>query len=240
MSKTIFRLTHGIIPACDVDDLDKFKAILETTSDIEGMVGYKIGCILGLSYGLRRLGEESKKYSDLPLIYDHQKAGTDIPALGEEFAKVCKSGGIQGVIVFPQSGPATEEAFIKAIVKEGLVPIVGGEMTHPEYLSKDGGYIRDEAPEEMYLNGAKAGATHFVLPGNKPDAIKKYRDLISQVVELPRFCMPGIGRQGGDIKQAFEGVGANPAYAIIGSGIYAQKNMRDAAKRFADIALSFE
>lgn len=121
-----------------------------------------------------------------------------------------------------------------------MTPIVGGEMTHPKYLMKDGGYVYDKAPIQMYQNGAKAGADHFVIPGNKPNIIENYVNLLSEIVEFPKICMPGIGRQGGDIQIAFKAMGKNPAYAIIGSGIYNQKNIGDAAKKFCDMTLQFQ
>jgi orotidine-5'-phosphate decarboxylase len=159
--------------------------------------------------------------------------------MGELFARTCKSSGITGVIIFPQAGPATEEAFINAIVSEGLIPLVGGEMTHPRYLASEGGFIKDESIEEMYLTGARNGVTYFIGPGNKPERINHYVNLLRNEIPKPMFCMPGIGRQGGDIKSVFEATEGIPAYGIIGSAIYKAPNIRAAAKRFCDEALEF-
>lgn len=71
MKKDFFHLKHGVIPACDVDTLDRFKAIIDATSRIEGIVGYKVGCMLAFLYGLKILVDTVKEYSDLPTIYDH-------------------------------------------------------------------------------------------------------------------------------------------------------------------------
>ena len=234
----MFSLNHGVIVACDVKTLEEVKKLVETTSSVNGIVGYKVGFILGLNYGLRNVVEAVRELSDLPIIYDHQKASTDIPEMGTEFAVVMKNAGINSAIIFPQSGPATQEAFIKSLIKEGVVPMVGGEMTHPKYLTSDGGYLRDEAPEEMYENGMEAGAEFFIVPGNKTDSIKKYSEMLSNLTK-PKFCFPGIGRQGGDIEAAFSACGSNPAYAIIGSSIYKASDLKEAAKAFSDIALSF-
>lgn len=236
----LFHLNHGIIPACDVNTIDEFREIVARTSSIEGIVGYKIGCVLSLKYGLTKIAEEKENYTDLPIIYDHQKAGTDIPQMGEQFAMVCKQGRIKGVIIFPQAGPNTEREFIKSILDHGLIPLVGGEMTHPGYLQKEEGFIRNGAPEEMYKIGAEEGADYFIVPGNRVNEIKKYRELLSGIIDVPKFCMPGIGRQGGDISDAFEAVEDYPAYAIIGSGIYKQKNIEEAAKNYCKEALKFE
>ncbi len=182
-----------------------------------------------------------KGYTDRAvIIYDHQKAATDIPEMGAKFAKVCKDSGIESVIIFPQAGPETEKKFIESILENDLIPIVGGEMTHPKYLSREGGYIRDDAPLEMYKIGAQAGAEHFVVPGNKPELIKRYSEYLSNFVKQPKFSMPGIGRQGGDIQSAFASTGGNPAYAIVGSGIYLAENIREATKKYCEEASKFE
>jgi orotidine-5'-phosphate decarboxylase len=233
----LFHLERGVIPACDVYDIKTFRKLVEATCEIEGIVGYKIGAILGLKYGLPQLVSIVNEYTDLPVIYDHQKAGTDIPRMGEKFAAICAEAGIKGVIIFPQAGPQTEAAFIDALCDKNLVPMVGGEMTHPGYLATEGGFIRGNAPAEMYTIAAEKGVNHFIVPGNKTAVIKQYHKLLSKIVKEPKYCMPGIGKQGGNIKSAFEALEGAPAYAIIGAGIYEHEDMTDAARRFCDEAL---
>lgn len=238
--KKLFKIEHGIIPACDVNAVEEFENIVKNTCNVEGIVGYKVGFTLGLKYGLSSLTEVVTKYTDLPIIYDHQKAGTDIPQMGNQFAMVCKEAGVKGVIIFPQAGPNTERAFIKSILDNNLTPIVGGEMTHPCYLHSEGGFLRNDAPEEMYKIGAKEGAEYFVVPGNRIEKIKKYREMLSKIIDEPKFCFPGIGRQGGDIAKAFDATGGFPAYAIIGSGIYKQPDIEKAAQNYCKEALKSE
>ena len=107
MTDGLFHLKYGIIPACDIESLSELEKLVELTANIEGIVGYKIGFSLGLRYGLPTVVDTIEKYTDLPIIYDHQKAGTDIPQMGNNFAKVCKNCGVNGVIIFPQAGPNT-------------------------------------------------------------------------------------------------------------------------------------
>ena len=233
----MFDIDHGVIVACDVKTLEELKNLVAATAPVKGIVGYKLGFILGLNYGLANAVETIKEITDLPVIYDHQKASTDIPDMGKEFAAVMKNSGVDSAIIFPQSGPITQESFIKSLINEKIIPMVGGEMTHPSYLTKDGGYLRDDAPEEMYKNGAKAGAEFFIVPGNKPEPIRKYAELLSKLTD-PKFCFPGIGRQGGDIEAAFKACGTS-AYAIIGSSIYKAPDPRKAAEEFCEVALGF-
>jgi orotidine-5'-phosphate decarboxylase len=237
--KSLFESRFGVIVACDVSSIEHLQGLVEKTSSVEGIVGYKVGCMLGLTYGLPRISEIFQESTDLPIIYDHQKAGTDIPQLGEGFAQTCKDGGMKGVIIFPQSGPASEEAFIDALLERDMIPIVGGEMTHPKYLSTDGGYIRGDAPQEMYRLAAEKKVEYYVVPGNKPDQIKKYLGLLSPIIGHPKFCMPGIGRQGGQIRSAFGYLKDVSAYAIVGSAIYKKDDMKSAAEIFAREALEF-
>ena len=236
----LFEKEHGVIVACDVLSIEHFRELVSRTYHIEGIVGYKVGATLGLSYGLGALSEIVREHCDLPLIYDHQKAGTDIPQMGEKFAEVCSSSGINSMIIFPQAGPETEKAFIRAIFEKNMVPMVGGEMTHTAYLEKEGGFIKNDSPERIYRVGAENGVEYFILPGNRYDAIKKYNEFLSEMISAPKYCMPGIGSQGGEIGKAFSILKGRSAYAIVGSAIYRSSNIENAAKGFCSEALKFE
>ena len=109
----IIPLKRSIIPSCDTDLLD-YRRILESTVDLEKVGAYKIGLELGLRYGLPRVVELAWQYTGKPLIYDHQKAGTDTPDTAGKFARIVRDAGFDAVILFLQAGPKTEEAWIKA------------------------------------------------------------------------------------------------------------------------------
>ncbi|MHA1675638.1 MAG: orotidine 5'-phosphate decarboxylase / HUMPS family protein [Candidatus Njordarchaeales archaeon] len=226
MGKIIQR-ERSIIPACDVP-LELYKEIVKETYDVEGIGGYKVGFFLGLNYGLPRIVEITREYTDKPIIYDHQKAGTDIPDIGKKFMDICKGAGIDAVILFPQSGPETEKAWIESALEKNLGVIVGGLMTHPKYIRSEGGYLVDEAIIEIYLNAADLGVTDFVVPGNRPDDIRKIREALEEKGIYPIFYAPGFVVQGGEISEAAK-VAGNNWHAIIGRGIYNEKNKRQAA-----------
>ncbi|MBC7080932.1 MAG: orotidine 5'-phosphate decarboxylase [Thermoplasmatales archaeon] len=234
----MFEKRHGVIIACDVEELKKLKEVVEKTQGIEGIVGYKIGANLALKYGLKNIMEEID--FQLPVIYDHQKAGTDIPQIADKFAKACKEAGVKGVIIFPQAGPKSEEAFIDAIFRNEMVPMVGGEMTHEKYLYENGGFIVDSAPSKIYEIAVRKKVEYFILPGNKEEAIKKYHMIIANMMNEPKYCMPGIGRQGGEIKKAFRLLLGYPSYAIVGSSIYDSDDIEKSAKLFAKEVIEFE
>ena len=78
---------RSIIPACDVETLDELKRLVKATCAVEGVGGYKIGFDLVIPYGMKKVVEEIRGLTDLPIIYDHQKAGTDIPDMGKKFMR---------------------------------------------------------------------------------------------------------------------------------------------------------
>ena len=103
----IIKLNKSVIPSCDVSDLEKLKNLVKETCSVEGIGAYKIGLELCIPFGIRKVIDTIRKYTNLPIIYDHQKAATDIPDLGEKFAKAVK--GVNAVILFPLAGPETEK-----------------------------------------------------------------------------------------------------------------------------------
>jgi len=225
----IIKYDRSVIPACDVTSLEDLKKLVEQTHDVKGIGGYKIGLVLGLGYGLPSIVKVIREFTDLPIIYDHQKAGTDIPPLGQKFAKVCKDAGVNAVIIFPQSGPETEGAWIEACQEVGLEVLIGGEMTHPKYKKSEGGFITDEALDEIYLNAAKLGVTNFVVPGNRIERIEHYKSILEPLVNELTFFAPGFVAQGGEITEAAKAAGQF-WHAIVGRGIYRAEDMRKAAE----------
>jgi len=98
-------------------------------------------------------------------------------------------------------------------------------MTHPKYVRSEGGYIADEAIMEMYLNAANLGVSDFVVPGNKPDDIRRIRETLEQRGVSPTFYAPGFVAQGGSISDAAK-VAGDSWHAIVGRGIYkAEENL---------------
>ncbi len=228
--KKIIKNDRSIIIACDVS-LGLYEKIVKETKDIEGIGGYKVGFMLGLNCGLPKIVELTRKYTEKPIIYDHQKAGTDIPETGKEFARVCKRAGIDAVILFPQAGPETEKEWTETAKEENLGIIVGGSMTHPKYKRSEGGYIADEAILEIYLLAADLGVNDFVVPGNKPEEIKKIKELLEKRGVKPTFYAPGFIAQGGEISEATK-VAGNNWHAIVGRGIYRAEDIKKTALEY--------
>ena len=107
--------------------------------------------------------------------------------------------------------------------------IVGGEMTHPQYLQKDGGFIMDDAPKRMYEIAAKNGVVDFVVPGNKPERIVFYREFLESLAIRPVLYSPGLISQGGKISESAKAAG-HKWHAIIGRAIYDAKDIKEETK----------
>jgi orotidine-5'-phosphate decarboxylase len=226
------RSPRGIILAADVDDLDKLRALVDQISDIPEIAAIKLGFSLGLRFGLPNVVKTVREISSLPVIYDHQKAGTDIPQMGAAFAAVCREAGIDGVIFFPQAGPKTLEGFVSGAIDENLIPIVGLVMSHPAYLQSEGGYIVDDAPSRMAEKALELGVTNFVLPGTKPKVVETFaKGALARIKAT--IMMPGIGSQGGSLREACEAAAPHRSFPIIGSAIYGTKDPQNAARGFA-------
>ncbi len=229
----------GVIVACDFPGFGKLEQVIEATCDLSAIVGYKIGAILTMAHGLHEVvGRFDAALPAFPvkkLIYDHQKGGTDIPDLGKEFAKVIAGAGIDAAILFPFAGAKTQEEWTKAFQDAGLTVIIGAEMTHPGFLTSQGGVIDPVVGEVIFKAASEQGVTNFVVPGNKPDIIETYRYVLDNRVGVGKYSLyaPGLITQGGDISEAGKAAG-DRWYAIVGRAIYEAdgiKAIREAAEK---------
>jgi orotidine-5'-phosphate decarboxylase len=210
----------GIIIAADVSSLPHLRDLAEVASRVPELVAIKVGFSLVLRHGLPAAVNTIREVTHLPVIYDHQKAGTDIPQMGKSFAMACRDADVQGMIIFPQAGPKTLEGFVEAAFDHEVVPIVGLVMTHPAYLQSEGGYLRDDAPELICKTALGLGVTDFVLPGTKPEVVRRFAQSSLGGIKGLSIMMPGIGAQGGSIKSAFEAAAPHRPFAIAGRAVY--------------------
>ncbi len=229
----LFKSGYGIIPACDIQELSILETLVKETCQHEFIQGYKIGVDLVIPHGIYKVVESIKKFTDLPIIYDHQKFGSDIPEVcSGKVLNILKGAGVASLIIFPQAGVETLKATVLRCQEIGLVPMVGGEMTHRGYLVRELGYIEDSGPERIYRDAAGLGVEYYIVPGTKTDRMKHYKAVLEKHIKGLKFLFPGIGKgQGGDIVEAFTAVKPCNSYAIVGRGIYLEKEPGEAAKR---------
>ena len=222
--KKIILSSKSVIVAADVPNLGSLAELAEGMVGVTGIGGFKLGLTLAmqdLSAAVRAVRQNLG--TSFPIIYDHQKAGNDIPDMGKQFAEVLKNSGVNAAILFPFAGPATQEAWTKACFDAGLQVLTGGVMTHPQFLVSEGGYIADESVERIYRLACKLGVRDFVVPGNKINWVKRIRSILVEELGEGNFVLyaPGFITQKGDISECGQAAG-NEWHAIVGSAIYKQ------------------
>ncbi len=238
--ETGFRSSHGIIPALDSETLDEIKAVVAATTRVTGVVGYKVGLTAVLRLGLAKAVQELRGVTDLPLIYDHQKAGPDVPDMAAKFTAICSEAGVDGLILFPVAGPRAVREFAGGALRNGLLPIVGGDLPLPDYNVAGGGYVADDALVRIIAAAAELGVDHFVVPANDASRVGRLAaDLVAKLDHKPALVLPGIGALGGSIGKVFAAAPGCRLYAVVGRAIYQAPSPAEAAKTLAEEALSF-
>jgi orotidine-5'-phosphate decarboxylase len=228
--KRIIEEDKSVIVAADISSFGELKKLAQEVRGVPGISAFKIGFRLAFKGVATVVGIIKSEFGNNPVIYDHQKAGNDIPKMGQGFAEDLKAAGVDAVILFPFTGPKTQEMWTKACFEVGLNVMTGGIMTHEQFLVSEGGYISDNAPERIYRNACQLGVEHFIVPGNKLDWVKKIRGWLIKELGEGNFTLsaPGFITQKGIISEC--GLVAGPYWhAIVGSGIYGAKNIREAA-----------
>lgn len=229
----------GLIPALDVDSMDALLRVVEVTSQVQGVAGYKLGLTGSLRMGLAPAIQAIRDITDLPVIYDHQKAGPDMPDMAAKFAAICAEAGADALILFPVAGPHAVKSFVGETIKSGMIPVVGGHIPVPDYCISGGGYIVDDVIHRIVAVAVGVGARHFVLPANNPEAIRQHIQRTAEAVKAPVVFLTGFGALGGDIETAFTAAeGSKSRFAIVGRNVCNSPSPADAARRYIDAMMS--
>jgi len=223
----------GLIPALDIDDFTVVRRLVAATTNIPGLAGYKIGCAAALTVGLAGAVRALREETDLPLLYDHQKAGPDIPDTAGLFAALAAQAGVDGLIIFPLSGLRAIEKFTAELKARNVLPIVGGELPMREYRQRYGGFIVNDALKKILAAAVPAGVRHFILPANDPRRLSSHLAYLRSITNQASLFLPGIGALGGTVKKTFALVGEWPAYAIVGRAVIQAAKPAEAARRLA-------
>lgn len=206
-----------IVVACDMDDIAVLRRVVEATCRHPSIAGYKIGTTLGLRHGLTAVVDVIRHYSDAHIIYDHQKGGNDISAMGGPFARTIWNAGITSAILFPFVGPISLFAWVGAMVDYGISPIIGAHMTHPGATD----YLVPQVCESILDGACNLGVTSFVLPRNNPDVAGRIAGVIRGW--LPdnevTFYVPGITALRTDTQALRQVLGCANLIAIVGRTI---------------------
>ena len=236
MTSTLIRAHRSLIVSCEHGG-DSYLDVIRDTADVAVIGGYKIGAVPALTWGLPLAVERARRFTDKPLIYDHQKAGADIPDTAAAFCAAVAAGGLDAVIVMPHSGPATQRALIKAAHQNHLYTIAGGYMTHSDFLYGDGGYLADDTPERAFNEAAGQGVEAFVVPATRPDFVARLDSRLEILGVKPCYYSPGFLTQSGD-RSALAAAPHRDWHVIVGRYIYRAKDYQKAAEQAAETLFS--
>jgi len=234
---TLLKNKHGIIISCDFSNIEKLEKLVKETCSLDFIQGYKIGMLLTIKNSIQKITDIIRKHSDLPIIYDHQKFGTDIPEIcSGEILQIIKNAGVNALVVFPLGGGETLKLVIKECFKVGLTPIVGGDMDHTGYIVEEGGYIDESAAQRIYIDAATIGVTHFMLPCSKLNRLKIYMHKLANIVANPQIFLTGIKEElSEELLDACAVIHDYNSFAIVGRGITEAKDYKTSASKFWQI-----
>jgi orotidine-5'-phosphate decarboxylase len=206
---------------------------VKATTGLAGISGYKLGLSSVLRFGLKESMRRLQDLTDLPILYDHQKAGPDMPDMAKKYTAMCAEAGVDGLILFPVAGPTAVDGFVGEALKAGIAPVVGGEIPVPDYGVSGGGYMLDDALDRILARSVERGADHFVLPAHDPVKVRRWSSWIAKNVSDPFVFITGFGSLGGTVEGAF-GASQDCArrFAIIGRLITESADPAGAAEKF--------
>ncbi len=222
----------GIVPALDIDSHEHLEFVVRATAKRRGIAGYKLGLTSVLRFGLAESVRRLRGMTDLPILYDHQKAGPDMPDMAKKYTAMCQEAEVDGLILFPVAGPTAVDSFVGEAIRADLFPVVGGEIPVPDYGVSGGGYMLDDALDRILVRAVANKADHFVLPAHDKVKIERWSKWIAANVKDPLVMMTGFGSLGGTIEEAFAAASVcRRRFAIVGRLITGAKAPGDAAER---------
>jgi len=193
------RPLHGIVIALDVTSIHRLHELVTATTGLPGVSGYKIGPELALETGLDPLLASIRELTDLPLIYDHQKAGLDVPSNAPKFGEIIGRHGVTSAIVFPIGGPTVVTAFIRGLIDHGVTPLIGGKLPVADYTVSGGGWVDDAVLESITAIALEQGQSSLVVPLGQE--VNRVVDIATDAGIAPTIYLPGVRGTDGEFEQ---------------------------------------
>ncbi len=208
---------NNIIPALDVNRKKAFELVTQLENVSHLLAGLKVGFKLLWENTLAVI-TDLKEVTDLPIIFDGQKIGTDVPHIVEEQVDLLAAAGVDQIIICPLgSGDATLAAFYDRCKEYDVVPVCVVKMTHPgaeRYLSSD-------ASRLVLQDALEIGIRDFVYPATKPAILQKHSDDVLRSQKDITIKATGFKAQGGSLPQ-LKRLGVSEF--IVGRAVYASEN----------------
>lgn len=223
----------------DSADFELNKSVINETYDL--VCSYKLNSafyeawgIKGLMYLKSTIGYIHKKDPDIPVILDAKRGDTG--NTNEEYAKaIFDYFGVDAITVNPYLGKESLEPFLKRTDKGMIVLVKTSNPGAGEFqdLMIDGQPLYQVIAEHVAKDWNSNGNCAVVAGATYPEELKKVREIIG---DMP-ILIPGVGVQGGDIKQTVKsGLNSKKQGIIINSsrGIIFAPNPREAALKLTN------
>ncbi len=211
----------GIVLALDVAERDEAFRLLD---GVAGMVDViKFNYPLVLAAGLDIITEVGKRYGK-PVLADFKVA--DVPVTNNRIIRLAAEAGAAGIMVHGFIGI---DALRSALEAAGELKVfIVTQLTNPGGLEFTARFTEEFAEIAAFLDAAGVQA-----PGNRPEVVKKVREIVGP--ELMIVCC-GIGAQGGKFGGA---IGAGADFEIVGRAIYQSPDPVRAAAGVRDAIAPF-
>ena len=213
----IFKAKNGILIEFNSSNTKLINNIISSTKDFPFIVGYKINTESIILCGLESIVKLIKEKTSLPLIYDHQKYGTDNPEIsGEGMIEKIKKVGVDAIVILPLAGSETLKRIIKICNKFGLLVIVRGDLPNKGYFNDEGGYIASDSQQKIYLDAASLGVSYFLMSCNRLERIKIYCHQLESIVGKLNIFLTAINSiECTNLPDACSQIKQNNVYAIF-------------------------
>lgn len=246
--KRLTKRSRGMVLACNVEDLDELKRLVESTCELEGVVAYLVDRLLEMRYGIPELVRALRDQTDLPLVYEAQREGNAPEARQRAIIELYARMGVNAVVLFPFVSPRVQAVAVRGCQQEGVLPI-GGFRLRQELLTSDQrgplaelegehwrGYLSPDAPQRALELYARMGVDHYMCPG--PDA-EDVRPLVEALLERevePFVCIPRLPPCPQRVRAVLELTGdCRGVYPVITVGGWIPRGeLVDGLKRVAD------
>lgn len=190
------KIRNKIIPALDVNVSQVYTLVDKLEETKSEIAGYKIGSLLVMRHGIEVL-EDLKGMTDLPIIYDGQKFGTDIPDIIKKQVELLATIGIDQLIIAPQgAGRESLKMFTETCKEYHIEPICVVKMTH---LNADC-YLQAHVDVDIFGDAKHYGIKKFVFPATKPEILEIYNK-IPYLDGTETLMATGFKVQGGKTEQ---------------------------------------
>lgn len=212
------KVKNNIILALDVMNMKEATEICEKLEkDLDTI---KIGYPLTLAEGLEAVSEIKETFN-FKVICDYKVA--DIPATNSKICNQTFKAGADAIICHGFVGPDSVQACADEAEEFNADVFLLTEMSHPGAKL----FLQENA-DAIAKMGVDMGIKNYVAPATRINRLKEIREIVGKDAFI---ISPGVGKQGGDVKETLTYANA----AIIGRSIYESDNPQKALKDFISL-----